>query len=175
MRQLLTVNPKDAERFAAKVDSNGPVPEHVPHLGPCWVWMASTKNKGYGQFVFGKGGTPGFEVHRAHRVAWVLATGGPVPDGMCVLHRCDNPSCVRPSHLFLGTVIDNDRDMREKRREARISGDAHWSRQKPERLARKLSAEQIEEIRRLRGLGVRLKKLAIRFEVSMSAIWRCTQ
>jgi hypothetical protein len=70
----------------------------------------------------------------AHRQAWVL-TFGSIPDDLCVLHACDNPSCVRPDHLWLGTKADNNRDMAKKGRHAtRTStahlprGDNHWKR-----------------------------------------------
>lgn len=100
------------ERFWSKVDKNGPVPEHCPELGQCWVWTASYRRDGYGQF--GYEGKPSVG---AHRVAWIFAEG-PIPDGLWVLHHCDNKLCVRRSHLFLGTRTDNIRDMHDK--------DRHW-------------------------------------------------
>lgn len=75
----------------------------------CWLWIAAT-TKGYGQFHH-------LDERYAHRVSWVLAHG-PVPDGMRVLHHCDTPLCVNPSHLFLGTARDNTADMVSKRRHA---------------------------------------------------------
>lgn len=54
-------------------------------------------------------------LERAHRVAWML-THGPIPDGLCVCHRCDNPRCIEPTHLFLGTVAENNRDRHAKGR-----------------------------------------------------------
>lgn len=83
-------------RFWAKVDLNGP--EH-PQLGRCWVWTANCLVDGYGQF----------EHYRAHRVVWELCVG-PIPNKMHVLHECDNRPCVRPSHLRLGTALDNMQD-----------------------------------------------------------------
>jgi len=75
----------------------------------CWEWTAAKTGHGYGIFQFeGK-------LQKAHRVAWVLAMG-PIPGGMFVLHRCDNPLCVRLTHLFLGTQQDNVLDAMRKGR-----------------------------------------------------------
>lgn len=88
-----------AVRFWAKADKSE----------DCWYWTASRSRKGYGSFRFyGK-------TSQAHRVAWIL-TKGNIPDGLCVLHRCDTPSCVNPRHLFLGTFSDNTADMISKNR-----------------------------------------------------------
>jgi hypothetical protein len=103
-----------SERFWAKVNKGGPVPSHQPELGPCWVWTAKTNHDGYGQIREGGEGTPFLQAHRAN---WVFANG-PIPDGLWVLHRCDNPLCVRPAHLFLGTASDNTRDAMRKGRMA---------------------------------------------------------
>lgn len=78
--------------------------------GECWVWTGSRlKSGGYGLFC--EGGI----THRAHRRSWELSHGE-IPGGLFVLHRCDNPPCVRPSHLFLGTQADNNKDMTSKGR-----------------------------------------------------------
>lgn len=76
----------------------------------CWEWTKSRSRLGYGTFSLNRR-----KWVSAHRFAWTL-TNGPIPDGLCVLHRCDNPPCVRADHLFLGTLRDNQQDMYAKGR-----------------------------------------------------------
>lgn len=77
----------------------------------CWIWTGATNHGGYGLLRPGRPGGGGYV--RAHRVSWEIHRG-PVPDGLCVLHDCpggqDNPACVNPDHLWLGTRVDNHRD-----------------------------------------------------------------
>lgn len=95
------------ERFWNRVDKTL---GHGPK-GECWVWVAGHDGYGYGAIRYkGKSVV-------THRVSWEMANGL-IPDGMKVLHRCDNPPCVNPDHLFLGTHQDNMADMKEKKRYA---------------------------------------------------------
>lgn len=78
----------------------------------CWEWNSTKNEHGYG--VIGRGGKYGGML-LAHRVSWKMHSG-PIPDNLCVLHRCDNPKCVNPDHLFLGSRADNNADMITKGR-----------------------------------------------------------
>lgn len=151
-----------AERFWAKVakaDGDG-----------CWEWQASTRN-GYGQFTLEVGA-----VTYAHRFSYEKAIGA-VPDGMCVLHRCDNRRCVRPDHLFLGTKADNAEDMVAKGRA--LTGDRNPSRTAPERLSRgsrngaaRLTEADVAEIRQRVLGGESRGSLARAFGVARMTISR---
>lgn len=91
-----------AERFWPKVDKSG----------DCWLWTGATYPSGYGEFMFDT------SIVAAHRAAWRL-TRGSIPEGTLVLHRCDVRACVNPAHLFLGSQLDNMRDMAHKGRGVR--------------------------------------------------------
>src|SRR5882672_11149425 len=111
VRQIGLVRKPIEVRFWRKVNKDGPV---HPTLGTqCWLWTASTQNGGYGQIR-----TPTNDKRkllRANRLSWEIAFG-PVPDGLFVLHHCDNPPCVNPDHLWLGTKADNNNDRSRKGR-----------------------------------------------------------
>jgi hypothetical protein len=90
----------------------------------------------------------------AHRVAWELVNG-PIPEGLCVLHHCDNPPCVNVEHLFLGTLADNNADKVAKGRQAKGSAIARA----------KLTESDIPEIRRLLAVGVLQSEIGRRYGV----------
>ena len=106
------------ERFWSKVNKDGPVPEHRPDLGQCWVFTGQLNNKGYGVF---KPASYQREIG-AHKTSWIFAYGD-VPAGIHVLHRCDRGCCIRPEHLRLGTRDDNGRDMATKLRASKTKLD----------------------------------------------------
>lgn len=139
---------EEPKKFWGKVDVGHPV--------DCWEWLATKNNYGYGKFhLSGK-------TWLAHRAAWILIFG-PIPKGFCVLHRCDNPPCCNPSHLFLGTRGDNIRDAARKGRMA--SGEEHYQ--------SKLTEEEVLEIHKLYDTSEwTLAGLAEEYGVSTGTIGR---
>jgi len=148
----------------------------------CWEWQGPPARSGYGQLS-----ARCISPHPVltHRLAWVL-TYGEIPEGLYVLHKCDNPVCVRPDHLFLGTQDDNNADRQAKGRTA--AGDANGARTHPERnsfiqhggsrLSRadhpmaKLSEVDVEEIRAAFARMERRVDIANRYGISLTHVYR---
>jgi hypothetical protein len=116
-RISFTVTDALKERFAAKVDKNGPVPQHDPSLGPCWLWTGAMRNS-YGAIKH-EG-----SVLSTHIVAYAI-TNGPVPEGLLVTHKCDRRECCNPGHLRAGTCSDNSREAWDRREVNATRGTKH--------------------------------------------------
>jgi hypothetical protein len=133
------------------------IPEDI---SKCWQWTAAKDRKGYGLFQLGT--REKSMVRSAHRIAWKL-TYGELPEGLCVLHKCDHPSCVNPAHLFLGTIRDNNADCKSKQRNNTGSRNG----------MAKLNGSQIAEIRASYRRGrTGYRKLAKAFGVDFSTIYK---
>lgn len=126
----------------------------------CWNWTAHRNRKGYGTFQ-----TPGRVPVLAHRASYLIATGVD-PGDRCVCHHCDNPACVRPAHLFLGTIADNNADMIAK---GRASG---GSMPGEEASLAKLTAADVVRIRSEFSFHGGGRKAAAEFGVSAANISR---
>lgn len=136
------------KRFWSKVDRSG---------GPkaCWPWTGGLVRK-YGSFWNGT------KMVRAHRVMWEIVDGN-IPKELCVLHECDNPKCCNPGHLFLGTQVDNIKDMDRKGRRRAVSSE-HVN-------TTKLTSGDVRTIRALSRFGMANKsELARDFGVTRTNI-----
>lgn len=138
---------------------------HVSKTRRCWNWTAR-KLKGYG-FISGFDGKKPIKI-LAHRLSWVIHKGA-IPDGQCVMHKCDNPSCVRPSHLFLGTQLQNLQDMDAKGRRRVGIGERHAS--------QKMTILMVKAMRKIRiKFRLSYKQLGIAYGISTNSAWRiCTR
>ena len=136
------------ERFWAKVDKTDP--------SGCWIWKGCRTSAGYGQIR--TGGLKDGKALYAHRMMWETIYGN-IPESMEVLHKCDNPSCVNPTHLFLGTQADNINDCVRKGRFNRPFGENH-----PKAI---LTQKQVQGIREA---TLSQRKLAHIYGVSRGAI-----
>jgi hypothetical protein len=137
------VRPSLVDRLLAKTNKTA----------DCWIWLGAKDKYGYGRI-----GHNGRSI-LAHRAAYLVATGG-LPDDLKVCHRCDNPSCVRPDHLFLGTQPDNVADMMQKGRVAKgeRGGQA------------KLMEVEVLSIKRLASKGITHLAIAERHGVSRALV-----
>lgn len=155
------------ERFWAKVNKGGPTPDRNVYgdIGQCWVWTSGKDLRGYGCFNKAPG-----EATRAHRYSWAI-TVGPVPDGLSVLHRCDERACVRPDHLFLGDQGDNMRDMAAKGRQwVQLNPERHFRGEQHPNAA--LTETSVIEARRRHAAGESFGAIARNLGVNRSSVAR---
>ncbi len=128
--------------FWSKVNKNGPIPDHKPELGKCWVWIAYKNRDGYGRIRIA--GTRWL----AHRYSFSSTFGLKPP---AVLHKCDNPACVNPDHLYAGTQAQNMIDKVRANRQSYTRGEHSGQ--------SKVTEEQVRQIRRLRAAGITCKEV----------------
>ncbi len=147
----------------------------------CWIWTGEKYQNGYGRFNWRY--SPRCST-TAHRAAYML-TNGPIADGMIACHRCDVRDCVNPSHIFIGSHLDNMRDMREKGRgstgashAAAVSigaqkGEDHWTKRTPGRTSKgathystSLTEDDVREIRRRSAGSETQRAIAAEFGLS---------
>ena len=121
----------------------------------CWIWNLYKTNLGYGKKMVRDGTS--VKAMRAHRWMYEIVCGYHIPDGYELMHLCDNPSCVNPSHMRPGTRKDNAMDMARK-----IRGTV------------KVSPDQVREIRRLRAEGLTLCEIAGRYPIKFGAVHQIT-
>jgi hypothetical protein len=125
----------------------------IPDESSCWPWIGTKNHKGYGRFFVGR------EEFRSHRVAFSLAKKTALPGVVMVCHRCDNPECCNPDHLFLGEAQDNNADMLNKGRQITPRAKANGN--------GKLSDEEVQEVKESKETGA---AIARRFGVSPALI-----
>lgn len=142
-----------SERFWLKVSKGESADD-------CWSWTGGKNEHGYG--IIGRG-RRGDGFIKAHRLSWELHYGD-VPDGLCVLHRCDNPECTNTQHLFLGTKAKNSSDMSSKGR-AKNGTNQHSFR-------RSLSITEVREMRRLFDGGMGVMEISRSFNIEDSRVSR---
>ena len=127
--------------------------DRVDKTGDCWEWTAGKHSKGYGVAWNGD------KVELAHRIVY-RSEIGEIDEGMCVCHKCDNPGCVNPQHLFLGT---NDDNMRDRDRKGRVAhGDTHYK--------SRLSSKDAVQIKSRLQTGERQRDIAMDFGVCRATI-----
>ena len=125
--------------------------KHVDKSGDCWTWTGSLKSEGYGRL--GAGGKSGRYLC-AHRVSYEIHHGE-IPEGMVVMHSCDNPACVNPNHLSVGTYSENTQQACDKGRMKSLflSGEAHSGAVLTDDLVRKIRSSSLKNSQLAREIG----------------------
>ena len=126
----------------------------------CWNWTASTNRKGYGHFGV-RDADGKWRIKAAHRVSYEYCIGK-IPSGIKVCHRCDNPKCVNPDHLWLGTDKDNSVDKFRKNRQAIVAGSKN-----PNAI---LNEEAVKKLRQLYKAGYTKSNLASIFNIKLVTV-----
>jgi hypothetical protein len=160
-----TITIKDVELAVEKIEAR-----LLEQIEPnpdtdCWVWQGNKNAKGYGRLSYYRSGKTRYLL--AHRVSYALRYRQD-PGSMCVCHTCDNPACVNPEHLFLGTVGDNNRDAFKKGRNKTVGEYPKKGVNNP--IARYTEA-QIKEMRRLYNDGATVRDLVAKFGGSRGGIY----
>lgn len=154
MGRIMKKKKTPEERFWEKVDKNGPLILETR----CWIWRPSAESNHHGRFHIGKLGKAMIGSHR-----WSYEFNlGPIPNDMLVCHRCDNPPCVNPGHLFLGTSSDNMKDCVQKGRSVNNRGESCGT--------AKLTNKQVLDIRSRSVCWGSEKRLAKEFGVNPNTI-----
>lgn len=143
---MTVISQHHVNRFWSKVNIGNP--------DQCWPWGGTINRQRYGYGKFSIGNT----AFRAHRIAYMIAKGD-IPRGLVVRHRCDNPACVNPGHLDVGTIADNVRDMISRNRHSH--GERHYN--------TKLSDADVAEIRAASGRGCQ-RRMSRKFGISESTV-----
>lgn len=153
MNKSITLSERDIARFWSKVEIGNP--------DECWEWKAGNNGRGYGKFYVGGDGNP---QRYAHRISWSLANGD-IPEGLILCHKCDNPKCINPDHLFLGTQAENMQDASKKGRckpsMAHGNSSGH----------NKIDEKDIPDVKKMIAEGVSLKTIADIYGVSKQSIF----
>lgn len=162
-----------------KLNTNEDFYKNVTRIGNCWIWKGLKNESGYGMFSLNG------RQSRAHRISYEIHIGA-IPEGLFICHKCDNPACVNPDHLFSGTAKENSMDMMKKGRNMHVTkpetlarGERNGTHTKPETVRRgtkiewsKLTDNSVMEIRSKYANGESAPSLAKKHNVFLSTIYK---